>query len=100
MGFEVSWYEVEGKPEYCIKTQDFVFDVECKRISNDAFKKIRRRDFYRFAEILIPQITAKNLQGKLDLELYGRFHSNNQFIEALCMQILTTIGLPPVSWTG
>ena len=91
IGFEVSWYEVDGKPEYCITTQDFAFDVECKRISNDAFKMIRRRDFYRFAEILIPQITGINLQGKLDLELYDRLHGNNQFIEDLCNGILTAI---------
>ncbi len=91
MGFEVSWYEEDGKPEYCITTPDFAFDVECKRISNDAFKMIRRRDFYRFAEILIPQITGINLQGKLDLELYDRFHGNNQFIENLCKRILTAI---------
>jgi hypothetical protein len=90
-GFKVSWYEEDGKPEYCITTPGFAFDVECKRISNDAFKKIRRRDFYRFAEILIPQITGINLQGKLDLELYDRFHGNNQFIEDLCKRILTAI---------
>lgn len=72
-------------------TPDFTFDVECKRISFDATRKVRQRDFYRFAEILIPQITGINLQGKLYIELYDKFHANDQSIKELRDEILTAI---------
>ena len=74
------WYEEEGRPEFCVKTQTFSFDVECKRIGYDASKMIRRKDFYRFAEVLVPKIKQINLQGKLDVVLNDRLHASDQFL--------------------
>ncbi|MBI4650148.1 hypothetical protein HY745_02465, partial [Candidatus Desantisbacteria bacterium] len=87
-GYEIKWYEEDGSPEFLVKTPKFDFNVECKRISVDGSRKIRRIDFYRLVEILWPQIEYYNLKGTIDLELYDRLHSDNQYLTNLSSQIL------------
>jgi hypothetical protein len=48
------------------------FDVECKHVSVDAFRKIRRRDFYKLAEMLIAPIEERSLSGSVDIVLEFR----------------------------
>lgn len=90
-GFEVIWYQEDGKPEFCVKTQTFSFDVECKRIGYDAARMIRRKDFYRFAEFLLPKIRRIQLKGQLDVVLNERLHASEQYIKKLADEVLGTI---------
>lgn len=82
-GYEIFWYEDDGNPEFLVRTPKFDFNVECKRVSVDGSRKIRRRDFQRVAEIILPQIQHLNLMGALDIELDDRLHSNNQYFKKL-----------------
>ena len=90
-GYEIKWYEEDGCPEFLVKTPKFDFNVECKRISVDGSRKIRRSDFYRLIEILLPQIEAKNLKGTIEIELEDRLHGNNHYLETLSSQVLDAI---------
>ena len=88
-GYDISWYEDDGnkRPEFKVAADGFEFDVECKRFSVDASRKIRRVDFYRLAEIIIPEISKKSLYGKIDIELNDRLHSSETYIRNICVQI-------------
>lgn len=99
-GYEINWYEEDGCPEFLVKTPKFDFNVECKRISVDGSRKIRRRDFYRLVEILLPQVESKNLKGTIDLELDDRLHSNNQYLDKLSSQVLDVVKCEVVGTFG
>jgi hypothetical protein len=47
-GYVIGWYESNSKscPEFLVRTPEMDFDVECKRISVDTARRVRRRDFY------------------------------------------------------
>ncbi|MGA8572007.1 MAG: hypothetical protein ACLP7A_15075 [Desulfobaccales bacterium] len=57
-GCKIEWYEDDSKThsEFLVKTSNFEFNVECKRFNVDLARKIRRKDFYRLAEKLLPAI--------------------------------------------
>lgn len=92
-GYEISWYEDDGnpRPEFKVTADDFEFDVECKRFSTDASRKIRRVDFYRLAEWLIPEISKKRLCGTIDIELTDRLHSSTSHLKNMSDQIQQAI---------
>ena len=90
-GYEIIWYTEDNQPEFCVKTPTFSFDVECKRISFDASRKIRRKDFYRFAELLLPRIKQLNLQGTVEIVLEGRLHGSDENINGICTEVLDSI---------
>ncbi len=77
-GHELQWYEDVGEkqPEFLVKTPDFDFNVECKRISVDMGRKIKRKDFSRFIEMLFPGIGKKGYSGNIDIILNDRLESN------------------------
>jgi hypothetical protein len=93
MGYDIVWYEDDSNPhpEYLAKASDFQFNVECKRISIDASKKIRRRDFYRFAEKIISKLAQHNYSGTINVLIDDRLHGNDQFIDRLSTEILNEI---------
>lgn len=90
-GNEIVWYEDDGqpRPEFKVVTGDFEFDVECKRISVDASRKIRRSDFYRLAEKLVHSIKDLGLAGTLDIALNDRLHSSERHLNQLCNDIIS-----------
>ena len=91
MGYEINWYEDSNMPEFSVKTPDLSFDVECKRISYDASRRIRKRDFYRLADLLIPKIRRLNIQGTIEIVLKGRLYGSADYLNYICNEILTKI---------
>jgi len=77
--------------EFLVKEQKFDFNLECKRISVDASKKIRRRDFYRFADIIIPLIQELGYFGSIDITLSDKFHGSDDFINKLSNEIISNV---------
>lgn len=90
-GYEIHWYQENNCPEFLIKTPGLKFNVECKRVSVDNSRKIWRKDLYRFADLLIPQINAKKIKGRIDIELDGRLESDIKSLELLTSQIVSVI---------
>lgn len=92
-GHHITWYDDSKKrhAEFCVKTDTFEFDVECKRVSVDASRKVRRSDFYRFSELLFPEIEKRGLSGRLEVVLNGRLHSNNPSLFSLRDEIIHAI---------
>ncbi|MCP4613342.1 MAG: hypothetical protein GY845_32020 [Planctomycetes bacterium] len=90
-GNDLQWYEDDGEkhPEFIVKTPNFDFNVECKRISVDISRKIKRRDFNRFAQELWLIIEKQNYTGDVDIVLNGRLYSNQ--IDALVSEVLELI---------
>jgi len=89
----IQWYEDDGHkhPEFLVKTPSFEFDVECKRISVDASRKIRRRDFYRFSEKLNPLVEERGYSGTIDINIQDRLHSSDKYLNDLTSQVLAII---------
>ncbi len=90
-GFEIKWYEEEKRPEFLVKTSNFDLNVECKRVSLDASRKIRRKDFYRLADKLLPKIEKHHMQGKIDIILNDKLHASDQYIDSLSHQIFDAL---------
>ncbi len=90
-GNDLQWYEDDGEkhPEFVVKTPDFDFNVECKRISVDISRKIKRKDFHRFVQKLLPKIERQGYSGNFDIVLNGRLHGNQ--IDDLVLDVLGLI---------
>jgi len=90
-GNKLQWYENDGEkhPEFVVRTSDFEFNVECKRISVDISRRIKREDFYRFAQKLLPEIEKRGYNGSLDIVLNEKLHSNQ--VETLTLAVLGLI---------
>jgi hypothetical protein len=78
----------DKQPEFTVVTPSFDFDVECKRITLDVARKIRRRDFYRLVDLLIPDIIKLGLMGTIDIELKDRLHSGHTELSALSKELV------------
>ncbi len=78
-GNELLWYEDDGKKhaEFLVKTPDFSFNVECKKISVDISRKIRREDFNRFIQMILPEVDKYGYGGNIDIILNGRLDSTH-----------------------
>ncbi|MCK4905663.1 hypothetical protein KAS42_05450 [bacterium] len=92
-GYKIQWHENNSLPhsEFLVKSPDFEFNVECKRISVDASRRIRRRDFYRLADKIIPQIQRQNYSGSIDIILKEKLHGNDKFLDELSSQVISKI---------
>jgi len=90
-GNVLQWYEDDGEkhPEFIVKTPNFDFNVECKRISVDISRKIKRQDFHRLVQELLPEIEKQGYTGSIDIVLDGRLYSNQ--IDTLVSEILELI---------
>lgn len=90
-GNDLQWYEDDGEkhPEFKVKTTNFNFNVECKRISVDISRKIKRRDFHRFAQEFWLKFKEQNYTGEVDIVLNERLYSNQ--IDALVSEVLELI---------
>lgn len=92
-GCEIIWHEDDSKEhsEFLVREPEFEFNVECKRISVDISRKIRRRDFYRLAERLIPAIENQNYSGQIDIVLHDRLPSSDKDLNDLSAKIIERI---------
>jgi len=90
-GYALQWYEDDSArhAEYLVQAPSFAFDVECKRISVDIARKIHRKDFYGFADRLIPEIEKRNYAGRVDVILEDRLKSSS-FCK-LCAKLMEVI---------
>ena len=91
IGNELQWYKDDGKkhPEFLVKTPDFNFNVECKRISVDISRKIKREDFNRFIQTILPEVNKLGYGGNIDVILDGRL--DGAHINTLSSDILGLI---------
>ena len=92
-GYEIKWHDAGSgsHSEFLIKAPELEFNVECKRISVDASKRIRRRDFYRLAEKVIPKIELMDYSGAIDIVLKDRLHGNDRFLNELASQVINKV---------
>ena len=92
-GYDIKWHESdsESHSEFLVRTPEFEFNVECKRISVDASKKIRRRDFYRLAEKIIPKVERMRYSGAIDIVLMDKLHGNDEFLNKLASQVVSHV---------
>ena len=72
---DLQWYEDDGQkhPEFLVKTPSFDFNVECKRISVDTSRQIKREDFYRLVQDLesILKTPERPIYSKAKMPLKG-----------------------------
>jgi hypothetical protein len=89
----IEWYDKkEGKqPEYLVRTPAFEFNVECKRINIDIARKVKRKDFYRFSDLILPEIEKKKYSGKIEVLLKGRLEEDDNYFNSLKTQIIQVI---------
>lgn len=94
-GYGIQWHENNSIPhsEFLVKSPEFEFNVECKRISIDASRKIRRRDFYRLADKIIPKIQRQGYSGYIDIALKERLHGDDKFLDKLSSQVISKINV-------
>lgn len=90
-GNDLQWYDDDGQkhPEFLVKTPNFDFNVECKRISVDISRQVNREDFHRLAQELLPEIEKQGYVGNIDINLAGRLESRQ--INNLALDILGLI---------
>ena len=92
-GCKIEWHDDDSAThsEFLVTTPIFDFNVECKRFNVDLARKIRRRDFYRLAEKLVPAIGQKGYFGNIDIKLKDRLHSNDNYLNELTSQITNLV---------
>jgi len=90
-GNELQWYEDDGEkhPEFLVRTPNFNFDVECKKISDDISRQIKDKDFNQLAQKLLPEIEVQGYGGNVDIILNGRLYGSQ--INTLASEILKLI---------
>lgn len=75
-GYDVTFADLEksGRHDLDFRVGGFVGEVECKSISVDSGRRIRRRDFYRLMAYLEPAIVAneRGVPGVVIVTLEGR----------------------------
>ncbi|HEY6874281.1 MAG TPA: hypothetical protein VI298_16270 [Geobacteraceae bacterium] len=86
-GYQITWYDEDGRPDFKVNTPTFDFDVECKRLTVDASRKIRRRDFYRLLDLLLPKLDSLGLCGSVDIILSDRLHSNTPHLQSIALAV-------------
>ena len=92
-GCKIQWHEDNSKShsEFLAKDSEFEFNVECKRISVDISRKIRRRDFYRFAEKFLPAVEDRGFSGSIDITLKDRLHGGDKHLNDLSKQVIDKV---------
>jgi len=91
-GHKIVWYDNKNKhPEFKVITDTFEFNVECKRISVDASRKIRRSDFYKFIEMFVPKLVDMKIAGSIEIFLQSRLQSSPRNLKQVSSRILELI---------
>ena len=93
-GCEILWHEATvPHSEFLAVCGSFEFNVECKRISMDASRRVRRQDFYRLADKIIPAVRKQGYSGTIDVALTDKMHSNDGFINELANEVVSQIAI-------
>ena len=92
-GYKILWHEDKCKsgPEFTVETDNFAFDVECKRLAVDVFRKLRRKDFYHLVEIFLPELSKMGFLGRVVLDSNDRLPSNMEDLRSISNKILQKI---------
>lgn len=92
-GCEIEWHDDDSTShsEFLVKEPEFEFNVECKRISVDLSRKVRRKDFYRLAEKILPAIEKEGISGQIDIRLNERLHSSEKYLSDISSQVIEKI---------
>jgi hypothetical protein len=90
-GFGISWYEEPNCPEFKVTANDLEFDIECKSIGVDSFRKIGRKDFYYLVEICIKPISDLGLSGLIEIYLDERLPANIEQLKSIADEILRIV---------
>jgi len=85
--FEIQWYIEDNKPEFEVRKNDILFDVECKRINVDKQRQIKRSTFYRFIDCLLPLVKQDGLSGKIELKFKGNIPKTDKELKNICKQM-------------
>jgi len=90
-GWQIIWPEEPNKrkPEFIAQKDGVKIQVECKKISVDTSIKIRRSDFYKLTDLILPEITQAKLMGKLEIILTPGFMIDDEFLRNIAKQITT-----------
>jgi len=88
-GFTLQWQEDCGVPipEFVVTTQDFSFEVECKELQIDSYRKIGRKDFAHLANAIIDELRSRNLKGSASILLDNPLNATNAFISQIRLDI-------------
>ena len=91
-GNRIIWKESDQpQHEFTVVNNKLSFNVECKRISVDSFRKIKRDDFYRLVEILLPGIKSRNMAGTIELILHNKLEKSESFNNNIISFVFDTI---------
>ncbi len=92
-GCTIQWHEDNSgrHSEFLVQSEGCKFNVECKRVSIDASRKIHRQDFYRLADMIIPGIQKLGYSGSIDISISDRLHATEEFIRELSNQVIGQI---------
>lgn len=92
-GFDIHWLKDTGskKSEFQLSLEGKELEVECKRIGVDAFRKIRRPDFYRLCDYILPNLQTLKLTGEIKLVLVDNLPKNDDKLRSISSQILNII---------
>jgi len=91
--YKIEWYQDDGlpHPEFKVVTPEKEFDVECKTISADSFRKMKRKDFYYMIDYLLPKIEEMGYCGKIELVLNSNLPSDIRELKDICSEIILII---------
>jgi hypothetical protein len=92
-GYKVTWYEDSGSrhPEFKVIAPELEFDVECKSILLDSYKKIHRRNFAQLVDLLLPKIRNHNLYGNIEFLLSGPLPTHKPKLKEMCREVTEII---------
>ncbi|MBI4775136.1 MAG: hypothetical protein HY788_13345 [Deltaproteobacteria bacterium] len=97
--YNISWNNDDSVagPEYSIVIGNYELEVECKKLSVDTFRKIKRPDFYHFVDDLVPKISDAGLKGNIEIEFHDKLPSNMQTQEEIITEILDEVDGKPIN---
>ncbi|MCJ7654536.1 MAG: hypothetical protein MUO97_04415, partial [Dehalococcoidia bacterium] len=91
--YRIDWYQDDGlpHPEFKVVTPEKEFDVECKRISADSFRQMKRKDFYYMIDYLLPKVREMGYCGNIELVLNSSLPSDIRKLKDICSEIILII---------
>jgi len=92
-GCQIIWYEDGGspRPEFLAECDSMSFNVECKRISLDFARRIRRKDFYSLADLILPTIGDLKLMGTIDIKINERLKGSDHNLKHISEGVLDIV---------
>ncbi len=88
-GFDVEFTDLEGKAncDLLVSNDDMSLEIECKRKSADAGRKIARSDFFLLADILFSRLKDVRERFLIDIDCEGRMGSDQMLFSKLADEL-------------